>query len=314
VTNAWKVGGPTLVAVWVALGCQTGPSAYLHAVTSFAGTTADGVTSLGALPATAASICRKRAVARFLKSHLLPGTQTPPKWEDYYTAAGQADGTLSWQQYCADIQATSANFASLLTMLSDYANALKTLAATGSWDGAPLSTALTKSASLAGSKTPAGTALTALAPAAQQIGSVAVAKYTADRAHDFAAAANTPFQSILDGLNNYVIAVNRDVVGPSKKERVEVVNDLEARASVWSDTPDAGRIIAFATYAQSVDDDLAAIDAQIAAYTALIGKLKAGHGSLVAKPQDDSSSKDITSAASDILGALTQLGTTVSGK
>jgi hypothetical protein len=288
-------------------GCASTPSSYLTAVTSFAGTTSDGVTSLGALPATAATICRKRAAARYLKAPIESGQAPTTRWEDYYATAGQADGTLSWKDYCADIQATAANFASLLTMLTAYASALKALAATGTWDGSALNTMLAKAGTLAGSKTAAGTTLAASGGVAQQLGSLVVAKYAADKAHDFASAANASFQAILDALSNYVAAVKRDVVDPSKKDRIEAVNALEAKAGVWSSPLDAARILPFATYAQSVDDDLSAIDTQVASYTTLIAKIKAGHTTLVSKPQDESSAKDLVASATDILNALAQV-------
>jgi hypothetical protein len=301
-----------LILVSVTAGCPA-PSTYLTAVTSFAGTTSDGITSLGALPATAASVCRKRAVARFLKGPLESGVAPTVKWEDYYAADKQADGKLSWKDYCNDIQGSGSNYSALLTVLTSYANALKALAATGTWDGAALNTILTKSATLAGAKTPAGTALSSAGGVAQQLGTLVEGKYVADKAHGFASSANDSFQAILDALNKFVVAVKSDVVDPSKAERVEVVKALEAKAGVWTTPLDSGRILAFTTYAQSVDDDLTAVDAQIAGYSTLIAKIKAAHQNLVSKPQDDSSAKDVIASATDILNALAQVETAIAG-
>jgi hypothetical protein len=301
-----------LAFVSMTAGCPA-PSTYLNAVTSFAGTTSDGVTSLGALPATAATICRKRAVARFLKGPLESGAAPTIKWEAYYAADKQADGTLSWKDYCVDIQQSASNYSALLTVLTSYANALKALAATGTWDGAALNTILAKSGTLAGAKTPAGTALSGAGGFAQQLGSLVEGKYVADKAHDFASSANTSFQAILDALNNFVVAVKRDVVDPSKAERIEAVNALEAKAGVWTTPLDAARIVSFTTYAQSVDDDVTAVDAQIAGYSTLIAKIKSGHQNLVSKPQDDSSAKDVIASATDILNALAQIESAIAG-
>lgn len=301
-----------IVALFAALGALVGCShAYLDAVTCYATTSGDGLKSLRSVPATAAIICRKRSAARYLKLHLL-GTPPSERWEDYYGAKKEADGTLSWKEYCADIRDTGRNFSALVSILTAYTNAIKSLAEQGTWDGTALKDLTKNLSTLSGATTPAGQVLSGLAPAAQQLGKGVVAKYAGNKTHEFAAIAEPHIQAILSGLRAYLDAVEKDVVEPATKERIEAVNLLETKGNVWTEPLDSGRAIEFVDYAKSVDDDVASVQSTFASYKTLITKLKAGHTVLANKAPEEPSAKDIVAAMTDILTALAEVETKLS--
>jgi hypothetical protein len=293
--------GVVFLVAFVVCGCA--PSAYLTAVASYATTASTGVQSLAAVPSTESSICRKRAAARYVKAQVLTPSSTT--WRAYYSASKQADGTLSWQEYCAEIETTGKNFLSLLTLLGAYSDAMKSLASAGSWDGATIASTITPLSSLVGGNTTAGKDLTNLASPAQKLGSFIVAGYTSGKTLEFAQTADPAVQAVLDGLGAHITAVNRDVVAPTQKERLEALELLEAKGGVWGTPLDAGRAITFGTYAKSVDDDIASIQSSFATYLTLIDKLKKAHTVLATKPASDASTNDIQSAVVSILAALT---------
>jgi hypothetical protein len=205
-----------------ALGCV---NHYRDAVGSYATVAADSIKSLSSIPTTAVTICQKRALARYFKLHLNVGTSPPPPWEEYYAVEKGADGALSWKDYCGDVQATGKNFAALLTLLTTYSNAMKSLASSGTWDGTSLKTLTNNLSNLAGAKTSVGQVLSRLASPAQQLGSAIAAKYADIKIPEFARAADGSVQAVLDGLNLYVEAIEKDVVEPARK--AEPVNENE---------------------------------------------------------------------------------------
>jgi hypothetical protein len=293
------------------LGCA---HPYRDAVGSYATVAGDSIKSLSSIPTTAVTICQKRALARYLKLHLNVGTSPLPRWEPYYTVPGGADGTLSWKDYCGDIQATGKNLAALLSLLTTYSTAMKSLASSGAWDGTPVKNVTSSLSNLVGAKTSIGQVLAGLGSPAQQL-SVAITAYYADQEiRKFARAADKPIQDLLDGLNRYVIAIETDVVEPARQERVEAIELLETKGNVWTGPLDASRAIGFINYAKSVDDDVLDITSTFASFKTLVAKLKAGHSALAKDQPEKISTSDIVAAVTDIFSALTQVGTAISAK
>ena len=280
--------------------------AYLSAVTSYSTTAVEGVKSLKTLPDVAASSCRKLAAATYLAQRL-EGKEAPPLWEDYYVAPKLADSVLSWSDYCADVKTSGKNFRALLAILVTYANAMKSLAAQGSWDGGSLSTLTGNLSTLVGSSTPSGEVLSALVGPAKQLGATIMSSYTKSRTQAFAAAAEGSVQAILKGLGDYLNAVDRDVVTAAMKKRLEVLKALEGpRANVWRQPLDSAAGLAFFHYATAFDIDGAHLAAGFEADRTLIAKLAAGHTALAKAPQGESSANAVTAAVADIVAAFTQ--------
>jgi hypothetical protein len=280
--------------------------AYLNAVTSYTTTAVEGVKSLNTLPEIAASSCRKRAAATYLAQRF-EGTEGRPFWEDYYLAPKQADGALSWSDYCADVKASGKNFQALLAILVTYANAMKTLAAQGAWDGSSLATLTGNLSTLVGASTPLGDSLSAMGGPAKQLGAVIVASYTESRTQAFAAAADSSVQAILKGLGDYIDAVDRDVVTPEKQKRLEVLKTLEGpKMNTWKQPLDPTAGLAVFRYATEFDADSARLTARFATDKTLITKLAAGHAALAKAQQSEASASTVAAAVADMVAALTQ--------
>lgn len=291
-----------LVTAFASVGCSASP--YLKAVTTYAGTADDGISSLREVSDRLASTCRQRSVARYIKRRLeAPEAMHSAQWESYFSLSKEADGTLSWQAYCESIQHTGENYSKLITLLNAYTKAMKSLANDESWDGSAFTDLVKNLSDLSGSSTPAGQVLAALAPSAKQVGSFIVASYTEKKAHEFAASADAPIQAILDGLNTYLTATTHEVLDPAAKERAEAIDMIE-KGGVWTAPTDAARVLSFVQYAQVTDQDISDTKAKFADYGALISKLKAGQHVLATAPADKQSVKDILTAAANILAAL----------
>jgi len=225
------------------------------------------------------------------------------RWETYYALPKEADGTLSFQGYCAAVQQTADNYAKLVDLLTAYTDAMKALADGETWDGTDLTDLANNLANLAGASTPAGQVLASLAPSAQQVGGFIVAKYTQEKAYEFAKRADTPVQAILDGVSLYLKATIKDVVTPAAKERAEAIGMLE-KSSVWTTPTDAARVISFVQYAEATDEDISEINARFTGYEELIAKLKAGQHTLATSSPDKPKVKEILTAATNLLVAL----------
>jgi hypothetical protein len=290
-----------LATACASVGCA---NPYLKAVTTYADTADKGTSSLGEVSDHLASTCRQRSVAHYIKRRLqAPEAMSGNRWESYFALPNEADGTLSWQDYCASIQHTGENYSKLVNLLSAYTKAMKSLANDESWDGSALTDLVKNLSDLSGASTQAGQVLAALAPSAKQVGSFIVASYTEKQAHEFAANADAPVQAILDGLNTYLTKTIKDVVDPAATERAEAI-DMVEKASVWTPPVDGARIISFTQYAQAADQEISDTKAKFADYGALISKLKAGQHVLATARADKPSVKDILTAATNILAAL----------
>ncbi|MEI9936864.1 MAG: hypothetical protein WDO69_06550 [Pseudomonadota bacterium] len=284
------------------LGC--GKSEYLKAVTAYAETAGNGTSSLGELSDSLVSICRQRATAHYINRRLEdPEAMTKSRWETYYTLPKEADGVLSWQDYCASVGQTGENYEKLVALLSAYVKAMKVLADQESWDGSDLNDLLSNLSELSGSSTQLGKDLAALAPSAKQLVSFLVAKYAESEAQELAKSADPPIQVILTGMSAYLTATIKDVVTPAAKERAEAIDMIE-KSSVWTTPGDASRVISFTSYAQATDDDISTIKVKFADYDTLIIKLKAGQTVLATVPPKKESVKAILTAATNILVAL----------
>lgn len=292
-------------AVVALCGCG-GTKDYLESVTKYADAASEGTASLGEVPSTMSETCHERAVAGYLK-YQLASEPVSGTWPSYYGHTGEADSVLSWDEYCAEIVKTSDHFSTLVALLDAYSKAMKQLATAGGWDGQPFNDLVSGIGTLAGSKTPAGKTLDALAPAAQSLGKLVVAAYAERKAHDFAAEANTPVQAILDGLKKYLVAVEHDLVQPMAKDRREVVALLETKASVWAPTKDASRILSFVEYARATDRANLEAVAAIENAQQLIDDLKDGQTRLANAPANKAGAAEILSAATDILIKLNEL-------
>jgi hypothetical protein len=297
-----------LVAIGALLGGCASDAAYLRAVSSFASTTTESLKVLSTVPGMAEDSCRKQSGARYLKRHLLAvaaleadGRQSIPLLAEYFSAPDQVGNSMSWQDYCAEIEKTGKNYTELLALLTTYANAMKALASQGSWDGASLKDLANNLAGAVGKDKPLGQTLSGASSSAQALGSKIMLKHVQHKTHEFAADADGDVQAILAGLGRYLQKLEVDVFEPGNKERQEAVKLLEAKSNVWSSPTDTGRIAGFVMYAQSVDGDVEAIRAALQDYQVLIGKLKEGHAKLAKQKPDVKGANVVAAAATELL-------------
>lgn len=295
--------GQSIALAPAIVGCSNG---YPAAVSAYTITASESVGSFAAISRVAAELCRDGSTTRYIKLRLEGGQPQLDGWEKYYQSSKQVDGKLSWQEYCDEIEGTAGGVAALVGLLMAYSSMANALANEEVWDGTASRSVTTSLAVLSGGRSAVVRALTAAAPSAERIGSFVQAGYDDIDVKQLAEASETHVQAILNGLFEYISRIRTDIVQPTKKDRLEVLQLLESKTDIWTAPLDVVRIAGFVSYARSLGD-LQRAESMLDRYAVLIRKMKEAHTVLATKPDHRRTANELTLAVAGIMSALAQV-------
>jgi hypothetical protein len=282
-----RVGQACGIALGIALmagssGCARPP--YMEAVSAHARATEVSAETLAEAPGLAAHICFLKARYTYLQAHLGLVEGREVSFGKWFSSAKATDA-LTWRSYCDEVASAGAAFGDAVGVLQVYAGALSKLGHGARYDGSDVKGLLSTAGTLAGAQTPTGKAISVLAAPLSGLASLLIESHSERDLADFTAAAAPHVAGLLDGVDIYLDALEKDV---------EVLEPLPARSldrmesAAFAEPYDPTKVRQLLDWGLAVDEEMAALRARIAGYARVTAALRKTQEALArSRPGED---------------------------